>query len=420
MLSIELIRRNPDAVKEALARRGEETPLETIIALDVQRRSILTELESLRADRNRVSRELGLMPEKPPHLLEEMRQTGDRIRALEESVKEVEAGLDHELLAIPNLPFDDVPPGVDESGNAVVQTWGELRSFDFTPAPHWDLGERLGIIDLSRGAKLSGSRFFILAGAGAKLQRALITWMIDLHIQEHGYREVYLPYIVRRETMVGSGNLPKFADNLYHDEEDDLWLIPTAEVPLTGLHRDEILEPGSLPIYYVAHTPSFRREKAAAGRDTRGIKRVHQFDKVELYKVAAPEESRRELEGLLSDVRDVCDRLDVPYRLVRLCAGDMGFPSAESFDLEMWAPGCQEWLEVSSCSNCTDFQARRANIRYRPQAGERPQFVHTLNGSGLALPRVIIAIMENYQQADGSITVPEVLRPYMGQEAITA
>jgi seryl-tRNA synthetase len=347
-----------------------------------------------------------------------MRQAGDHIKALEDSVKDVEASLDEELLKLPNLPLTDVPQGVDESANVIVETWGDPHDFDFAPLPHWDLGERLGIIDLSRGAKLSGSRFFTLSGAGARLQRALISWMIDLHVEQHGYREVYVPYIVRRETMLGSGNLPKFADNLYHDDEDDLWLIPTAEVPLTGLHRDEILEPDSLPIHYVAHTPSFRREKAAAGKDTRGIKRVHQFDKVELYKLVDPETSQAELVKLLNDAQDVCRRLEIPYRVVQLCSGDMGFPSAKSFDLEMWAPGCQEWLEVSTCSNCTDFQARRSNIRFRPQVGAKPQFVHTLNGSGLALPRVLIAIMETYQQADGSIVVPQVLQSYMGREVI--
>ncbi|MDP6101733.1 MAG: serine--tRNA ligase [Dehalococcoidia bacterium] len=418
MLSIEFIRHDPDVVREALERRGEEAPLEAILSLDVQRRTHLTELETLRANRNQVSKELGRMSERPAHRVEEMRQTGDRIKALEEQVREFEAALDEELLKLPNLPLPDVPPGIDESGNVVVQNWGEPRDFSFSPLPHWDLAESLDIIDFSRGAKLSGSRFFTLSGAGAKLQRALISWMIDLHVQEHGYREVYVPYMVRRETMVGSGNLPKFEDNLYHDDEDDLWLIPTAEVPLTGLHRDEILEPASLPIHYVAHTPAFRREKAAAGKDTRGIKRVHQFDKVEMYKLVAPETSGKELETLLSDAEEVCKRLDIPYRVLQLCAGDMSFPSAKSFDLEMWAPGCQEWLEVSSCSNCTDFQARRSNIRFRPQTGARPQFVHTLNGSGLALPRVLIAVMENYQQPDGSILVPEVLRSYMGQEVI--
>jgi seryl-tRNA synthetase len=418
MLSIELIRQNPDVVREALEKRGEEAPLEAILSLDVQRRSHLTELENLRANRNRVSKELGRMAERPAHLVEEMRQAGDHIKALEDSVKDVEASLDEELLKLPNLPLTDVPQGVDESANVIVETWGDPHDFDFAPLPHWDLGERLGIIDLSRGAKLSGSRFFTLSGAGARLQRALISWMIDLHVEQHGYREVYVPYIVRRETMLGSGNLPKFADNLYHDDEDDLWLIPTAEVPLTGLHRDEILEPDSLPIHYVAHTPSFRREKAAAGKDTRGIKRVHQFDKVELYKLVDPETSQAELVKLLNDAQDVCRRLEIPYRVVQLCSGDMGFPSAKSFDLEMWAPGCQEWLEVSTCSNCTDFQARRSNIRFRPQVGAKPQFVHTLNGSGLALPRVLIAIMETYQQTDGSIVVPQVLQSYMGREVI--
>jgi seryl-tRNA synthetase len=418
MLSIELIRQNPDVVREALERRGEEAPLEAILSLDVQRRSHLTELENLRANRNQVSKELGRMAERPAHLVEEMRQAGNHIKALEDRVKDVEASLDEELLKLPNLPLTDVPQGVDESANVIVETWGDPHDFDFAPLPHWDLGERLGIIDLSRGAKLSGSRFFTLSGVGARLQRALISWMIDLHVEQHGYREVYVPYIVRRETMLGSGNLPKFADNLYHDDEDDLWLIPTAEVPLTGLHRDEILEPDSLPIHYVAHTPSFRREKAAAGKDTRGIKRVHQFDKVELYKLVDPETSQEELVKLLNDAQDVCRRLEIPYRVVQLCAGDMGFPSAKSFDLEMWAPGCQEWLEVSTCSNCTDFQARRSNIRFRPQVGAKPQFVHTLNGSGLALPRVLIAIMETYQQADGSIVVPQVLQSYMGREVM--
>ena len=418
MLSIDLIRSNPDAVRDALAARGEEAPLEAILALDGQRRSLLTEAEGLRARHNQVSRELGRMAERPAHMVEEMRQEGDRIKALEEQVKQAEASLEEELLKLPNLPLPDVPPGTDVSANVVVETWAEPASMGFTPLPHWELGERLGIIDFGRGAKLSGSRFFTLAGAGARLQRALVSWMLELHAGEHGYREVYLPYMVRQEVMVGSGNLPKFGENLYHDDEDDLWLIPTAEVPLTGLHRDEILEAGSLPIRYVAHTPSFRREKAAAGKDTRGIKRVHQFDKVELYKLVAPETSHTEMDRLLSDAAEVCRRLEIPYRVVQLCAGDMSFASAKSFDLEMWAPGCAEWLEVSSCSNCTDFQARRSNIRFRPQAGARPQFVHTLNGSALALPRVLIAVMESYQQPDGSIVVPEVLRPYMGQDVI--
>ena len=420
MLSIEQIRNDTDSIRAAMAKRGEDAPLEGILSLDAQRRSHLTEADELRARRNQVSREIGRMSERPAHLLEEMRQTGDRIKTLETQVKETEASLEEELLKLPNLPLPDVPVGEDETGNRVIRTWGEPSDYSFQPLPHWDLGERLGIIDLPRGAKVSGSRFFTLTGLGAKLQRALISWMLDLHVQEHGYSEVYVPYMVRKEVMTGSGNLPKFGDNLYHDEEDDLWLIPTAEVPLTGLHRDEVLEPGALPLYYVAHSPSFRREKAAAGRDTRGIKRVHQFDKVELYKLVSPETSVDELEKLVVTAEEVCRRLQIPYRVLELCTGDLGFQSAKSYDLEMWAPGCAEWLEVSSCSNCTDFQARRANIRFRPQAGARPQFVHTLNGSGLALPRVLIAILENYQQEDGSIVVPEVLRSYVGRDKIDA
>jgi seryl-tRNA synthetase len=291
---------------------------------------------------------------------------------------------------------------------------GEARKFDFSPRPHWELGESLGIIDFERGVKLSGSRFYVLKGLGARLQRALISFMLDLHVNEHGYTEMYPPFMVKRECMVGSGNLPKFADNLYHDEEDDFWFVPTAEVPLTNLHRDEILPPDTLPLYYVAYTPCFRREKMSAGKDTRGIKRGHQFDKVELYKFVAQESSNEELEKMVDDAEEVCRRLGIPYRVLELCTGDLGFASTKSYDIEMWAPGCGEWLEVSSCSNCESFQARRANIRYRPEQRAKPEFVHTLNGSGLALPRTLIAVMENYQQADGSIVVPEVLRPYMG------
>ena len=278
----------------------------------------------------------------------------------------------------------------------------------------------MGIIDFDRGVKLSGSRFYVLKGLGARLQRALISFMLDLHSLEHGYREVYLPFMVKRETMVGSGNLPKFADNLYHDDEDDLWFVPTAEVPITNLHRDEIIPPGVLPIHYVAYTACFRREKMSAGKDTRGLKRGHQFDKVELYKFTEPDTSDEELEKLTANAEQVCQKLGLPYRVLRLCTAELGFASAKSYDIEMWAPGCEEWLEVSSCSSCNDFQARRANIRYRPSPGAKPQFPHTLNGSGLALPRVMIAIIENYQQADGSILVPDVLQSYVGQKVITS
>ncbi|MCZ6788424.1 MAG: serine--tRNA ligase, partial [Chloroflexi bacterium] len=350
---------------------------------------------------------------------EEMRQVGERIKELENQVKSIGEGLDRLLLTLPNIARDDVPDGPDETANVILRSWGEPRSFDFTPIAHWDLGERLGIIDFQRGAKLSGSRFYVLMGAGARLQRALIGWMLDLHTSEHGFVEVYPPAMVLEEVMRGSGNLPKFRDNLYHDAEEDLWLIPSAEVPLTGLHREEILDPGMLPLSYVAYTPCFRREKTAAGRDTRGIKRVHQFDKVELYKYTEPEHSDEELQRLLGNAEEVIRRLDIPYRVVQLCTGDLGFQSAKSYDLEMWAPGSDEWLEVSSCSNCTDFQARRSNIRFRREPRGRTEFVHTLNGSGLAIPRVMISILENYQQEDGSVMVPEVLRPYMGTGAMS-
>jgi len=316
------------------------------------------------------------------------------------------------LLRLPNIPHPSVPEGEGEDDNREDRRWGELRQFDFPPLPHWELGESLGIIDFPRGVKLSGTRFYVLKGVGALLQRALITFMLDLHVKEHGYTEIYPPYMVKRDCMIGSANLPKFADNLYHDEEDDFWFIPTAEVPLTNLHREEILEPDTLPLYYVAYSACFRREKMAAGRDTRGIKRGHQFDKVELYKFTGPIDSIEQLEKMVRDAEDVCRKLDIPYRVMQLCTGDLGFAATKAYDIEMWAPGCEEWLEVSSLSNCGEFQARRASIRYRPEPGARPQFVHTLNGSGLALPRVLIAVLENYQQADGSVVIPEVLLPY--------
>jgi seryl-tRNA synthetase len=347
-----------------------------------------------------------------------MREVGERIKSLEHAIGRNDEELNDRLLRIPNLVHPDVPDGEGAEDNVEVRRWGEARNFDFEPLPHWDIGTNLGIIDFERGVKISGSRFYVLMGLGARLQRALIAFMLDLHVNEHGCIEVYPPFMVKQETMLGSGNLPKFADNLYHDAEDDLWFVPTAEVPVTGLHRDEILEPGVLPLRYAAFTACFRREAMSAGKDTRGIKRGHQFDKVELYKFVEPHTSDDELEGMMRDAEEVCRRLELPYRVLRLCSGDLGFNAAKSYDIEVWAPGCGEWLEVSSCSNCIDFQARRANIRYRPQAGEKPQYVHTLNGSGLALPRVVISVLENYQQADGSVVVPEVLRSYMGVEAI--
>ena len=419
MLSIELIRNQPELVAQALTRKGEDPPIERLLDLDSRRRKLIQTGDELRARRNETSRQISSMKERPPELIAEMRQVGDDIKASEQEVDQMDSEIRDLLLELPNLPLDDVPDGLGEEDNVVVHTVGEIPTFDFEPLPHWDLGERLGIIDFQRGVKLAGSRFFLLKGQGARLERALINWMLDLHTTEHGYTEVLLPAVVKREIMEGSGNLPKFGDNLYRDVEDDLWLVPTAEVPLTSIHKGEVLKAEELPLNYTAHTPCFRREKAAAGRDTRGIKRVHQFDKVEMYKLVEPDSSENELQRMLGDAEDVCRRLGLPYRVLRLCAGELGFASAKSYDLEMWAPGCGEWLEVSSCSNCTDFQARRTGLRYRPEEGSRPAFVHTLNGSGLALPRVVISIMENCQQADGSIVIPEALRPYTGFDVIT-
>ena len=423
MLSLEQIRNEPDAVRAALIRRAEDDDcLDEILALDSERRVAITDGDHLRSRRNQVSREIGqarAQGQQPPaDVVAEMRNVGQQISDLEETVRTLDVRVNGRLMELPNLPDATTLDGLDESANRVLRHWGELPQLDFAPQPHWDLAEQLGIIDFQRGVKLSGSRFYTMNGRGARLERAIISWMLDLHSGEHGYTELALPILVRREIMEGSGNLPRFADNLYHDAEDDLWLIPTAEVPVTNLHRDEILSAAELPLYYVAHTPCFRREKAAAGRDTRGIKRVHQFNKVELYKFVEPGTSFDELETLLGNAETVCQRLGLPYRILELCAGDISFPSAKSYDIEVWAAGSGEWLEVSSCSNCTDFQARRANVRYRPAAGERPRFVHTLNGSGLALPRVIIAILENNQQPDGSVVIPEALRSYTGFDVI--
>jgi seryl-tRNA synthetase len=416
VLDLTLIREEPDFVKAEISKLNSEAPIDRIVELDKQRRALLQEVEVLRQRRNAVSKEIGKMKEQAERQAKiiEMRQVGDRISTLDQQLRQVEAELNEALLWVPNLPHASVPLGPDEDHNVIVRQEGELREFDFDPLPHWDLGPMLGIIDFERGVKLSGTRFYLLRGPGARLQRALITWMLDMHIHQHGYTEIYPPLMVKREIQVGAAQLPKFADNIYHDVEDDFWFIGTAEVAITNVHRDEILDGAELPLKYVAYTPCFRREKFSAGRDVRGIKRGHQFDKVEMYKFTTPETSYDELERLLSDAEDICRGLDIPYRVVQMCTGDLGFQAAKKYDLELWAPGCQEWLEVSSCSNCESFQARRANVRYRPEEGTKPEFVHTLNGSGLALPRVMIAVLENYQQQDGSVVVPEVLRPYMG------
>jgi seryl-tRNA synthetase len=411
MLDIKFVRENIDLVREAIANRRDSTPLDEILKIDTERRKKVSELEELRRARKESAR-------KKQAAADEGRDLRTRIRGLEEEVRRLDSQLNELLLQVPNIPQATVSVGSSEEDNVVVRSWGELKSPAFPPKPHWELGESLGIISFEWGVKLSGTRFYVLKGMGARLQRALITFMLDLHTLEHGYQEVYLPFMVKRECMVGSGNLPKFADNLYRDEEDDLWFVPTAEVPITNLHRDEIITPGTLPLYYVAYTACFRREKMSAGKDTRGIKRGHQFDKVEMYKFTEPSTSNEELEKMVSNAEDICRKLGLPYRILELCTADLGFASTRSYDVEMWAPGCGEWLEVSSCSNCGDFQARRTNIRYRPAPDAKVQFVHTLNGSGLALPRVLIAVMENYQNADGTITVPEVLQPYVGAEVI--
>ncbi|MDP6070294.1 MAG: serine--tRNA ligase [SAR202 cluster bacterium] len=420
MISIEIIRDQTDLVRTAMKNRGYDAPLDDVLDLDRQRRSAISEADELRARRNDVSREIGKSKDKPRELIDEMRQVGGRIRELEGVLRELDDVLKERLLSIPNIPQDDAPIGLDDTANIVVRSVGIAPEKSFELKPHWELGPSLDAIDFERGVKLSGSRFYVLHGKGATLQRALITWMLNFHGREHGYTEVYLPYLVGRDTMTASGHLPHFQEEMYHDEEDDLWMLPTAEPGITSLHRDEILEAGALPLYYVAHTPCWRREKFSAGRDTRGIKRVHQFEKVEMYKFVEPDSSSDELQKLVADAESVAAALEIPYRVLELCTGDMSAPAVKAFDVEMWAPGAEEWLEVSSCSNCTDYQARRAMIRYRPERGARPRYVHTLNGSGLGLSRVMIAVLENYQQEDGSIVIPEVLRPYTGFDKIEA
>ncbi len=418
MLDIDLIRADPGAVGRALARRGQEVPLDHVLELDARRRAIQQEGDELRAHRNAVSREIGRGGPPDPAVVERMRGVSDSIRALEAEARTVEGEIRQALLDIPNLPREQVPEGPDESHNVVVRAAGEPAEPAAWARPHWELGERLGIIDLEAAARISGSRFYALRGRGARLQRALISWMLDVHTLEHGYTELYLPFLVGTATATGSGHLPKFADTMYRDGEDDLWLIPTAEVPITGMFAGQILEPGTVPAHFVAHTPCFRRERAAAGQETRGIKRVHQFDKVEMYKFVHPVDSDAELERLVADAEDMVRRLGIPYRVIELAAGDLGFSAVRTYDLEMWAAGSGEWLEVSSCSNCDDFQARRSDVRYRPERGARPVHPHTLNGSGLALPRVMIAVLEAGQQPDGTIVIPEVLRDYAGFDRI--
>ena len=415
MLDITLIREHPDQVRAALTTRHMDTQVvDAAQVLDTRRRGLLVQADELKSERNIVSKQISQLkdPAERQLKIDSMRLVGDQIAALDEQVRQVEAELTALVASIPNIPDPSTPPGADDSENVVLRTVGNVKDLGFTPKPHWELGPALGIIDFERGTKVAGSRFYVLSGAGARLQRALIAWMLDLHIRQ-GYTEKYLPFMVKADTLFASGQLPKFADNLYHDAEEDFWMVPTAEVPLTGLHKDEILEAGTLPLHYTAYTPCFRREKMSAGRDVRGIKRGHQFDKVEMYIYCEPENSGQELDKMVADAEQTCAELGLTYRVKRLCGGDLGFNAAITYDLEVWAPGCDEWLEVSSVSNVGDFQARRASIKVRGSDG-KPHLVHTLNGSGLGIPRTLIAVMENYQQPDGSIVVPEVLRPWMG------
>ena len=416
MIDLNLLRENPEIFRHSMSvRQMDASPVEQVLELDERRRAILQEVETLKAERNAVSREIGRMPDPSQRQakIEAMRLVGERISALDETLRKVEAQLSEAIAVIPNLPDERTPVGIDGSENVVLKTVGQLPEYDFIPRPHWELGPELGIIDFERGVKITGSRFYVLSGAGTRLQRALIAWMLDLHIRQ-GYLEKYPPFMVKGQTLFGAGQLPKFADNLYKDHEEDLWMVPTAEVPLTGLHMDEILEQADLPLYYTAYTPCFRREKMSAGRDVRGIKRGHQFDKVEMYIFCEPDGSPVQFEKMVADAEQTCAELGFTYRVLQLCTGDLGFGSSITYDIEVWAPGCGEWLEVSSVSNVTDFQARRSNIRYRPAGGGRARPLHTLNGSGLGMPRTLIAVLENYQQADGSVVVPEVLKPWMG------
>jgi len=416
VLDINIIRENPDIVRKALRKRqSDPEPVDQILKLDVERRALVHQVESLKAERNTVSKEIGKMKDQTAReeKIDQMRAVGEQIDALDQNLRQVEGQLDSLMAEIPNIPDPDVPLGIDESENVIIKTVGQLPEYDFTPQPHWDLGPALGIINFEQGVKVTGSRFYVLSGAGARLQRALIAWMLDVHIRQ-GYTEKYTPFMVKSDVLFGAGQLPKFAGNLYRDHEEDLWMVPTAEVPLTGLHMEEILEETQLPMHYTAYTPCFRREKMSAGRDVRGIKRGHQFDKVEMYKYCKPDDSRAEFEKMVADAEQVCADLDLTYRVNQLCTGDLGFGARITYDIEVWAPGCEEWLEVSSISNVGDFQARRANIRYRPEEGGRNRFVHTLNGSGLGMPRTMIAVLENYQQADGSVVVPPVLQTWMG------
>ncbi len=425
MLDIKLIRSAPETVREGLSKRGTQgatSALDELIDLDAARREAVSHGDALRGERNEASKRVAQLKQEgsdASDLIARMRKVGDEIGRLEDVVREHDLGIRQILLSLPNLPLPEVQVGGEEAGE-VVREWGEPVTFGFEGRPHWELGEALGILDLPRGARISGSGFPVLRDAGARLQRVLIHWMLELHVREHGYRELRVPYLVTEETLTGTGQLPKFADESYLVERDDLWLIPTAEVPVTNLHRDELLGSEDLPLRYTAYSPCFRREAGAAGKDTRGLLRVHQFDKVELVRYETPDRSRSALEELTGEAERILQDLGLTYRVVRLAAGDLGFSAAMTYDIEVWAPGVAQWLEVSSCSTFGDYQARRANLRYRPQSGEKPEFVHTLNGSALALPRLLVALLETYQDEGGNVTLPAPLRDPMGVDRLEA
>ncbi|MDD5153271.1 MAG: serine--tRNA ligase [Thermodesulfobacteriota bacterium] len=416
MLDLKFVRNNIDLVKEKLLQRGSDLSLDEFIAVDGERRKIIQDVEDLRNRRNFVSKEVGRLKkegQKAEHLMEEMRVVNDRIKEMETVLEEKEKALSAIILSVPNIPHQGVPIGKDSSDNPVAKRWGDIRQFDFEPRSHWDIGEELGILDFERGAKISGARFTLYKGLGAQLERALINFMLDLHTSRHHYTEVWPPFIVNDTSMTATGQLPKFKEDLFKLEGRDYYLIPTAEVPVTNIHRDEVLEEKELPKRYVAYSACFRAEAGSYGKDTRGLIRQHQFNKVELVKFTTPETSYLELENLLLDAEEVLQQLGLPYQVIELCTGDLGFSAAKTYDIEVWLPGQGTFREISSCSNFEDFQSRRGNIRFRRSGKTKTELVHTLNGSGVAVGRTVVAILENYQQADGSVVIPPVLRPYL-------
>jgi len=416
MLDPKFVRANPDKVRAAIEAKAETASVERFLELDEQRRAVLREVDSLKAERNRVSKEIASEKKAgndPVEKITRMREVSRRIKELDDRLRDIEGDLNHILMWLPNLPHPSVPVGSGPEDNQVVRVWGEKPDFDFEPLPHWDIGDSLDIVDFKRASNVAGSNFVLFKGLGARLVRALINFMLEVHTRRHGYKEVWPPSLANRDCMTGTGQLPKLEEDMYRCEVDDFFLIPTAEVPLTNLHRGEIIDGDKLPLYYTAYSPCFRREAGSYGKDTRGLNRVHQFDKVELVKFVTPETSYDELESLVRDAEDILQALGLHYRVNLLCTGELSFAAAKCYDLDVWSPAQQRWLEVSSCSNFEDFQARRAGIRYRPAPGEKARFVHTLNGSGVALPRTIVAILETYQTRDGKVRVPPVLVPYM-------